>query len=523
MQLHPTRPAVHVALAGIAVMAVGVATRSPAVLAWGGALAMGIAVARAATLVSVARIRAAGFEMLWTGERRVERVFRGGTVVLAAELRNRDSLAARFVELRPVASSQLEVELSPRSGEVPAGGRLRVEVHVRAPRVGRHAVHGLALEVRGQPGLFEVPLTFANPFGVEVLPAPFAAMLRSARGGRGRLGPELGRPGRLPGEGSELRELRELLPGDAFKRIAWRASARRGKLMVREHERDERDVVWLLLDASIELGAGPLGRAPLDLAIDELSARAERHLSRGDRVGLAVVAARTRAWIPPEAGPTQASRIALALATAASNLDAERSDLDETDVALRVYEHLQSIDPRPGARLRRRDLDELALRADAVRAKGPFPGAPAPSGSTERERRLRRYMACFGMESPPRLEPDRPKTDLAMVRALERIAELRPRASVVHVVSPAPDEAEEPLAKAVRRLSRRGVRVEWVATRHERSIETSGAPWAAIVADAVAVRARVARERGERVLRRLGVRVSAPVAPKGAARRVEVP
>ena len=49
-------------------------------------------------------------------------------------------------------------------------GKLRVKVRVRAPRVGQHGVYGLALEVRGAPGMFEVPLTFANPSGLEVVP-----------------------------------------------------------------------------------------------------------------------------------------------------------------------------------------------------------------------------------------------------------------------------------------------------------------------------------------------------------------
>ena len=38
------------------------------------------------------------------------------------------------------------------------------------------------------------------------------------------------------GSGTELRELRELRPGDPFKSIAWKASARSGKLLVREVE-----------------------------------------------------------------------------------------------------------------------------------------------------------------------------------------------------------------------------------------------------------------------------------------------
>ena len=50
--------------------------------------------------------------------------------------------------------------------------------------------------------------------------------------------------------------------------------------MVREYEREERDVVWFILDASVELGAGNPGYTPLDRAIDEVSGYVTRHAAR---------------------------------------------------------------------------------------------------------------------------------------------------------------------------------------------------------------------------------------------------
>ena len=156
MQVYPTRTSAHLVVASVAVAAVGIVAESPAIVGWGGAILLAVVVARAVTLVSVARIRAAGFEMLWTGPKRVMRSVRGGTIELEAEVRNRDSRAARYVKLRAIASSQLDVKLEPQAGEVAANGKLRVKVTVKTPRVGQHGVHGLALEVHGAPGLFEV-------------------------------------------------------------------------------------------------------------------------------------------------------------------------------------------------------------------------------------------------------------------------------------------------------------------------------------------------------------------------------
>src|SRR5690606_3333635 len=109
-------------------------------VAWTGALLVGLGRARDGTKGGVARVGGAGFEMLWRGEERMRRVGRGDSIELSAEIRNRDSLAARYVHLRAVASPDLEVELEPTAGEVPAAGRLAIQVRVRAPRVGQHGI-----------------------------------------------------------------------------------------------------------------------------------------------------------------------------------------------------------------------------------------------------------------------------------------------------------------------------------------------------------------------------------------------
>src|SRR5262245_42528842 len=102
MSIYPTRTAAHLAITGVAVFAIGIALREAVVVAWGGAVLVAVALGRAVTLVSVMRIRAAGFEMLWTGAARVQRTKPGGIITLRAEVRNRDTLAARYDKLRVV-------------------------------------------------------------------------------------------------------------------------------------------------------------------------------------------------------------------------------------------------------------------------------------------------------------------------------------------------------------------------------------------------------------------------------------
>ncbi len=475
---------------------------------------LAVAIGRAAALATVTRLRTAGFEMVWNTPKRVMRTSRGGVLKLEAELRNRGSSDARGVNLRPVVSSMLDVVIEPSTIDLPAGAKVRLDVTIRAKRVGRWGLHGMALEVRGTPaggeGLYEVPLMFANPYGVEVLPLALHAMIASPRGGRSRRTAEAGRPALLAGEGDELRELREHVPGDAFKRIAWKASARRRKLIVREMEHEQRDVVWLVLDASVELWAGEPGRAPLDFGIDEVAALASRHLARGDHVGLVVTASRLRTWIAPASGAAHAMRLAAALASAASMVDGDRCDLDEAELAQRVSEHARPLDPRGLADLAKGDLEQLASRGEQLRARAPF--APRlPFAKTAREQKLRHYLASFGVEVPPRVEGERERSDASIADALEKLARDKTKPSLIHVWAPVPTKGT-PIARALQRLKTRRADVRWTQPAFEDSVGSAqgAAREPMTVAEAVnlAVRSRavVSRERGERALRRLGVR-----------------
>lgn len=481
--------------------------QSGPVVAWAGSLLVGLALARAVTEVSVHRIRSAGFEMLWRGDARSARVARGDVLEVQAEVRNRDSRAARFVGLRAVFAPELSIDIVPSQGEVPAGGRLGVVLRISGRRVGRFGIHGLSLEVQGNPGLYEVPLTFANPFGVEVMPRAYAAFAQQARGGRSHRGADRGRPGPVAGDGEQLRELREHRAGDALRRVAWKATAKRGRLMVREYEREERDVVWFVLDASVELGAGNPGYTPLDRAIDEVSGYVTRHAARGDRVGLAIVAARTLTLLKPDRGTSHTTRALQALSQAASFVDADRSGLDEADVAARVLEHMRPLDPQATDRVRPSEIDRIARRADRVRGRAPFDAREVLT-SSRRDRSLRSYLLAFGLNAPARLEPDRPRTDAELVRILAEISRGKPRPSLIYVWSPTPDPTSRgALERALSTQIKRRHELRWVPMRFDVELEQAAPGSSEVVLGALGAQAKTAHERGTLALARLGIRV----------------
>jgi uncharacterized protein (DUF58 family) len=512
VHLYPTRSTFHVAVLGVGLVTLGTAARLAPVAAFGGAMLLAVAFGRAIARTSITRLRSAGFEMIWLEPRRTVRVSRAGSVTLRAELRNRGDEAVRVTGLRAVASSMLETSVETKVLDLPPGARVVIDVTARGKRVGRWGVHGLALEVSGTPfgaeGLYEAPLLFANPLGIEVLPPQLDAFIRNARGGRSRHASEMGRVAFHRGQADELRELRDHVPGDPLKRVAWKASARRGRLLVREMERHEREVVWLVVDASVELWAGAPGSAPLDRVIDEVAAVAARLLRRGDRVGLVVTASRVRAWIKPDLGAAHGSVVAGALASAANVVDADRSELDEAEVARRVVEHARPLDPRGLADLSRHDIDSLAARAEELRQNAPF-AARLPFAATPREQALRHYLASFGIEVPPRVDGERDAAESTLARALSSLGIERPRANAVYVWAPAPTKPTL-MAKAVASLRRRGCLLEWTLPPFEAGLgadpERRRSVLEEVADEAVVLRAGAARERGERMLRRLGVR-----------------
>jgi len=523
VQLYPTRATFHVAVAAVGLVTLGTTARVAPVVAFGGAMLLAVALARALARIGVVRLRKAGFVMGWSSGRRVHRVRAGGTVIIHAELYNRSSLALRATEMRPIASSHLSVSVEPTIVELPPKCSVSVDFIVTAHRVGYWGIHGLGLLLSviqsGADALFEIPLQFALPLGVEVFPAMLTELVSHPRGGRVRRTSQADVARRVRGEGDSLRELRLYASGDPFKRIAWKPSARRGQLLVREMDRGERSVVWFVVDASVELWAGHAGRAPLDRVVDEVAALAAAHLHRGDRVGLAVIASRIHCWIAPDSGPSQGLVIAAALASSARTIDSDRSSLDEQETARRVAEHAAPFDREASADWHRRDLDALVARANRLRSQAPFSAAEPPLAPTGRERQLRHYLVAFGVESPPRVEGERAAAELVLDDALARLTAERPRPNLAHVWAPPPSRPHA-LGNRVRALRARGVELRWSLPSFDASVaKDSVSPPvesgpSSVLYEAVGVRGRAARERGERVLRRLGVRVASRVVPR---------
>jgi len=507
MHLYSTRRALYLSAAGSLLLALGIAQASPACVAYGSALIAGVAVSRALTLLSVARARAAGFEMSWMLGRRAQRATRLHPLTIRAELCNRDSSPIRFRDLCVEHSPHLSVVAEPHSGSIPPHGRLEIALLVTPQRVGYHGIFGVVLDTLRAPGLHTVPLGFNNPMVLEVLPRSAELTIPGAFSRRRGEGDPQPRASARSGEGTEFRELREHRPGDPFKRIAWKASARRGRLLTVEKSVEEHARVWIVVDASVDAWTGPSGRAPADRAIDDAAALGRAHLGAGDAIGLALIGARHTVGLPLAHGPKHEGRLLGALAFLMHTAHADRSDWGEEDVLARALDHARSLNPGLFARAEASEtapislLEQLAVDAP-VQASEPF-------GHSASDRLARRYLLSFGIHPPVRGISDRAVVESRIAEELRALAYERPRPTAVYLLGQPPTiETPRELLDALGLLRRRRIEVRFLPEEAvlDRPLATDS-PQRSLTYAALSARLRLSSELGQRTLLALGVRI----------------
>ena len=115
---------------------------------------------------------------------------------------------------------------------------------------------------------------------------------------------------RVRAEGLEFADTRPFVTGDRLRSVNWRASARRGSLVVNERHPDRNADVVIFLDSFAEARSADQGT--LESAVRAASTLATRFLERRDRVGLVSFGGFLR-WLEPGGGLVQRYRIVDAL------------------------------------------------------------------------------------------------------------------------------------------------------------------------------------------------------------------
>ncbi len=495
--------------------------REPIAMLWLGSILIAMTVSRATASLAVSRARRQGFEMYFKTSARRFTVTRQEQFVLKIVLRNRSDVALQLRDFQVLASPEIVMSAEVERAYLGAGSSIEFALRGTASRVGQHAVHGLSLRVVHSAGSFESPLIFVNPIQVVAYPTAVRQSVRASLGGLSRRPSDAERTGHMSGDSIELRELRAHQPGDALRKIAWKASARRGNLLVRDEELMERQSLWVLLDASLELWAGEIGKAPLDEAIDQLAAVLHKYISLGDHVGLGVVASRVLAWIPPDTGAAHLARVKSSLLKAAHHWDSDRSGSDELDVARMVLEHMTRLDGPLVHQLTPSQIEAIAQAATVLMQRFELE-VPEVFAGTSRERTLRQYATAFGLTSPPRLELERRLSDSQLLTAIERCMADRPTRILLCSIEPNA-RLLDGIMSLRRRLAHNRIKMSWLTIQSTAGLPSTGGVIQRVVNDAIIWRTSASTPGTLTRLKRLGISIEQTPRARILRRPTEMP
>jgi uncharacterized protein (DUF58 family) len=245
---------------------------------------------------------------------------------------NRAPVSLRFAIFEaPVA--RIEVGRAPAAARVSAGGRTTVRIGVLPRERGRTQTAPAFAWFESPLGLIRRRVRFGAVESLRVRPDLSALEREGDLAQRSRLIDAGLRRVRRRGVGSEFESLREYAGGDAFRSIDWKATARRGKVMVAQYEVERSQEIVVAIDAGRLMSARLGDRRKLDHAVSAALAIASIAQIAGDRVGLHAFAGTTLAALAARAGARQTA----ALTDALSDLEPhfEESDYERAALELR--------------------------------------------------------------------------------------------------------------------------------------------------------------------------------------------
>jgi uncharacterized protein (DUF58 family) len=194
-------------------------------------------------------------------------------------------------------------------GVVGPGRRANVELHVMPRERGSVALGDLFVSAENAIGLVRRRWIVTAPADASVFPDLSAVERYGELARRGRLVEAGFRRLRLRGAGGEFDSLREFGPGDEFRAINWKATARRGKLMLSQYDIERSQTVMLVLDAGRLMMPRIGAQRKFDYAVTAALSVATIAGLADDKVGLLAFAGGVLEHIGPRSGPRHAAAL----------------------------------------------------------------------------------------------------------------------------------------------------------------------------------------------------------------------
>ncbi|HYX40948.1 MAG TPA: DUF58 domain-containing protein, partial [Pyrinomonadaceae bacterium] len=205
--------------------------------------------------------------------------------------------------------------------EAPREVELRVAGHSNAtlgygltpPKRGRYEFGRIAVRYRSRLKLVWVAANAGEPEPIKVYPNLRRAREAELKALGARSLVALRRRTAWRGEGRDFESLRDYVPGDELRHIAWTATARRGRLTTRQYQIERDQTVLIALDAGRLMTARIEQESKFDSAIHAALALMSAAERGGDHTALAVFGRRVKTFVPPGRGHEQTEAVMEAL------------------------------------------------------------------------------------------------------------------------------------------------------------------------------------------------------------------
>lgn len=214
-------------------------------------------------------------------------------------------------------TDELPVQFQKRDFEIPLqlpAGESRWLEHKLTPLTrGVYSFGNLNIFACTRLGLVERRLVFKQPQEVEVYPS-IIQMKRYELRAMQQIAHETGiKKMRRIGHSYEFEQIKNYVPGDDYRSINWKASSRRGYLMVNQYEDERSQQVYCIVDKSRAMKMPFDGLSLMDYAINTTLAISNIILKKQDKAGLLSFSDVVGATIKAERDTGQLNRIMEAL------------------------------------------------------------------------------------------------------------------------------------------------------------------------------------------------------------------
>jgi len=228
------------------------------------------------------------------------------------DVRNLASSPVKF-ELTEDVPETIEPEAADVAGTLLPHATAELRYGVRPTRRGLYEFGDIFLRWQTPLGLLIRQKRLRTRDAVKVYPN-VASLARYELAARRHRMAEIGvTPVRLRGRGNMFESLRDYVPGDDPTDVAWKASARHGRLIVRNYETERSQNVLVVLDCGRLMVPQVDHLSRLDCAINASLLLSYVAMKQGDYIGLVAFSDRIEAYVPPVKGRAALCRMNEAL------------------------------------------------------------------------------------------------------------------------------------------------------------------------------------------------------------------